>query len=121
MFEDLVAKIRGVNSWPETLATISSVAKYQQSVGKYGGTQARSCISFWYRDGHQNIQSGEFTVDEDSPLFNEEKDSTFTIRYNPARPNRYWSTEYSPTYDRAIYIVLGLLIAGLVVAAVLQK
>ena len=121
MLSQLSDKIRGVNTWPETLATVASVTRYEQSVGRYGATQSRACISFWYKDGNQDIQSGEFTVDEDSPLFDQQNDSTFAIRYNPARPKVYWSSEYTSTYDVALYFVLAVVIVAVIVFAIIEK
>jgi hypothetical protein len=121
MLSQLGDRIRGVKAWPETLATVASVTRYEQPVGRYGGTQSRACISFWYKDGNQDIQSGEFTVDEDSPLFDQQKDSTFAIRYNPARPKVYWSGDYTPTLDVALYIILLVVVVAVIVFAIIEK
>ena len=121
MLSQLGDRIRGVKAWPETIATVASVTRYEQSVGRYGGTQSRACISFWYKDENEDIQSGDFTVDEDSPLFEQQKDSTFAIRYNPARPKVYWSGEYTSTYDLALYVVLLAVAVVVIVFAIIEK
>jgi hypothetical protein len=102
MIEELVAQIRGVNKWPETEATVASVDR----VLAVGRSAARATVTFTYRPDEGEIQSGIFFVGDQSSLYNLDEGEAFPVRYGPARPERFYSSEYVIPFWWNFYAVL---------------
>jgi len=66
-------------------------------------------VTFRYTDGDGGYQAGCYTVDSYTSLYNVEADDTFSIRYNPARPEEYFSSDYESTAESRLW---GFLISG---------
>jgi hypothetical protein len=115
VIEEIWARLRGVQKWPETTATISSVYRYDKPAGR-GGTAPAADVTFLYRDGNNELQSGVYTVDDNSSLFNIGENDTFTVRYDPRHPERFWSDEYALTGWQQGYILAAGIV--MVVAAI---
>lgn len=114
MIEELWLRLRGVDKWPETMATVVSVSRYEKPNGRT--TTPAADVTFFYRDGNNEQQSGFYTVDENSSLFNISENDTISVRFNPRHPERHWCDEYAlPTWQNG-YIFGGVVV--LVVAAV---
>jgi hypothetical protein len=113
VIEEIWARLRGVQKWPETTATVSSVDRYEKPAGRYGTYQAAD-VTFFYRDANNELQSGFYTVDDNSSLFNIGENDTFTVRFDPRNPERFWSDEYALTGWQQGYILTG----GIVIAIV---
>lgn len=92
MLEELWGRIKGVEKWRETSATVTSVSRYIPEKWQRGPAEAT--LAFWYRPDGAEIQSGEFHVDDGCSLFNLDESDTFPIHYDPTNPERYFSTEY---------------------------
>jgi hypothetical protein len=92
MLIELLERWRGVDRWPETTATVYSVNRYN---GGDAGDLAD--VTFRYQDGQGGYQAGCYTVNSYTSLYNIEKDDTFSLRYNPAKPKQYFSGEYETT------------------------
>jgi hypothetical protein len=113
MVEELIARIRGADKWPETTATVYSISRYEASTGGYGASSPAADVTFSYRGGDQEIQSGFFTVDGDCSLYNVEENDTFPIQYDPKNPERYYCREYGfPSWRK--FNVIGLAAAAAV-------
>ena len=102
MIEELLAKLRGVDKWPETEAGVVSVDRIAAE-GRYPG---RATISFTYRPSGGEIQSGTFIVGDQSSLYNLDEKDSFPVKYNPARPERFYSSEYTIPYWWKFYSIL---------------
>jgi hypothetical protein len=93
MLEKLLARIRGVDEWPETMATVTAIDQFKPESWQRGPAEAT--VIFCYTPDGGEIQSGKFRVDDGCSLFNVEEYDTFFIRYNPAHPESYYSSEYN--------------------------
>jgi hypothetical protein len=91
MLEELWAKFRVVDKWPETRATVTTVDRAPAE----GRAAAKATITFNYRPSEGDIQSGTFFIGNQSSLYNLDENDTFPIRYNPTRPERFFSSEYT--------------------------
>jgi hypothetical protein len=52
------------------------------------------------------MQSGFYFIGDESSLYNLDEGDTFAIRYNPARPERYFSSEYTMPFWWKFWAVL---------------
>jgi hypothetical protein len=102
VIEELLAKLRGVDKWPETQATVVSVDRVVAE-GRYA---ARATVTFSYRPAGGEIQSGTFFVGDQSSLYNLDETDTFPVRYNPARPESFYSSEYTIPFWWKFYGIL---------------
>jgi len=91
MIEELLARLRGIDKWPETVATVVSVDR----VPAVGRSPASATITFNYRPKEAEIQSGSFFVGDQSSLYNLDEGDSFPVQYNPTRPERFYSSEYT--------------------------
>ena len=112
MLEELWGRIKGVETWRETSATVTSVARSTPEKPRRGPAEAT--LAFWYRPEGAEMQSGEFRVDDGCSLFNLDESDTFPIRYDPTNAERYFSPEYR---IRSRLKFLSLLIAAFAIAA----
>jgi hypothetical protein len=104
MLIEVWERLRGVNQWPETTATVSSINRY--AAPKAGGFLAD--VSFNYQDKQGEYQSGLYKVESHSSLYNFKPGDTFPLRFNPTRPQQYFSPEYGKTSKGVLwgYILL---------------
>jgi hypothetical protein len=118
MLIELWERLRGIDQWTETTATVSSVNRY--SAPKSGDLAG---ITFTYKDGQGEYQSGSYTVDSLTSLYNIERDDTFSIRYNPAKPSEYFSSEYAATANARLRYILffGVFILLMVLSWILRR
>ncbi len=61
MLEEIVEKLRGIDHWPETEATVTSYEVVAEGGYKQGPPSAR--LTFHYHDHSGQLQSGEMVVD----------------------------------------------------------
>ncbi|XBH18083.1 hypothetical protein P8935_01845 [Telmatobacter sp. DSM 110680] len=101
--------MRRIDRWPETAATVTSTDRFIPERWQRGPSEAT--IGFCYTPDGGEIQSGQFRVDDGCSLFNVDERDTFPIRYDPAHPERYFSSEFS---IRSRLKFLGLLVVGFV-------
>jgi hypothetical protein len=105
MIEELWAKMRGVDKWPETTATVTSV---DRTLAK-GRSPAHATITFNYRSSDGVMQSGSYYVGDQSSLYDLDEDQSFSVRYNPKHPNHYFSYEYTiPFWWKFYGVVIGV-------------
>ena len=94
MVEELWARIRGADKWPEVVATVTSVDRRlpRRTARRY---YPESCtVLFFYSPPTGNAQSGRFKVDSGSALYHLEVNENFRIQFDPAHPARYYSKKY---------------------------
>jgi hypothetical protein len=117
MLEEVWSRIRGADKWPETMATVSSIDR----IPAQGRTPERASLTFFYSPGSGGTQSGEFTVDSISALYNVEEKDTFPIRFNPKHPEQYFSSEYTIPFIWKVYATLVTIFAALFLFIVLSS
>jgi Protein of unknown function (DUF3592) len=110
MLEELLGKIRGTDRWPETAATVTSNDRFIPESWQRGPSEAT--VVFCYTPDGGEVQSGQFRVDDGCALFNVEESDTFPIRYDPANPERYFSSEYSIRSRLKFLSLLGVVFAA---------
>jgi hypothetical protein len=97
MLEELLAKLRGADKWPEIIATVTSASR-QLARGKGKSYRRESCdVHFRYAPSNCGNQIGRFKVDFGSSLYHLEADDNFKIQFDPRRPSRYHSNAYRIT------------------------
>jgi hypothetical protein len=79
VFKEIVGKVRGVDQWPEAIATV--VVAEVCSEGNYE-TIPSIRLSFYYRDSVGELQSAQIVADNQTSLYNLAND-TFTLRFKP--------------------------------------
>ncbi|MDE3199470.1 MAG: hypothetical protein KGN79_01010, partial [Acidobacteriota bacterium] len=83
------------------------------SNGQYGSTSKGAEVSFWFRDSKGDMQSGSLKVDDDSPLYDAQKDEKITIRYDPRNPEKCWSEEAPvPSWITVRVVLVILFVVG---------
>jgi hypothetical protein len=115
MIEELIARLRGADKWPETEATVTSVDR----VPPQGKSPGSATVSFYYRPPGAETQSGEFTVDPESSLYNVDEKDTFPVHFNPAHPEKYFSSEYTIPFIIKFYVILIAVFAAVFLYALL--
>jgi hypothetical protein len=93
--------LRGYDKWIETEARIeSSDVEETEQVGRYGnvvGYAYSSGDKLTWTDRQGEKQFADFTVSDDSPLYQLIGGETVSIRYDPARPDRFYYRELMRT------------------------
>ena len=106
-------KLRGVDRWPGTTATV--VSHEYLSDAEHGDEPVFAKISFYYRDPSGSIQAGELTVDSATSLLRIHVHDDFRIKVNPNRPSSFYCGEASSIHTefRLLFWAFGIFI-GLV-------
>lgn len=101
--------IRGIHRWPETQAQVTSVYRYTAPPSK-GRSRSKVIVGFRYHTLDGQEFSGSYGSDINSPLYAVTEGETFSLCYNPARPERYWSDIYGLGLgDRSLLIAFWLI------------
>jgi hypothetical protein len=115
MLIEMWERLRGYDKWIEAEAEIESsqVSTYYDRQGEH---EQSSDILKW-TDIQGETHRCDFTVPEDSSLYQNVAGQTITIRYSPADPERYYLRELLQTRMRIVvrFAVPVLLLIGLVV------
>ena len=99
MLIEIWERLRGYNKWIQTEATIKSSKLADVEIGKirYSRWSEDESVDEWqsncavaWRDRAGVSHEAEFTVAEDSPLFQLYDGQTVIIRYNPANPDQFY-------------------------------
>jgi hypothetical protein len=120
MLIEIWERLRGYDKWVQTEAKIESsdVEKTAHS-DRYGNvsyTWASGDLLAW-TDRQGQKQYAEFTVPDDSPLYQLVGGETVTIRYDPARPDRFYFRELLRTRVHTVVQRILAAVAFLVVLA----
>jgi hypothetical protein len=112
MLIEIWEKLRGYDRWVEAETTVESTKGLSYPVE--GGTVELSADVLLWTDADGGRHRAAFTVPETSPLYQLVRNSTTTIRYNPADPEQYYLRELLQTRARtaAARIVVFALFIG---------
>ena len=95
MLLELWEHLRGYDKWIQTEATILAADLEELKIEDRDGVdvpiddwQSLSTISWTDSNGYSC--SGEYVVEENSPLFHLYEGQTLTIRYNPQAPHKFY-------------------------------
>jgi hypothetical protein len=97
MLVEIWERLRGYDKWIETQAKIeSSDVDKRPLTDRYGNVidyaySSGDTLTWTDRQGEK--QYADFTVPDDSPLYQLVGGETVTIRYDPAKPDRYYFRE----------------------------
>jgi hypothetical protein len=105
---DALYRWRGIADWPEAEATVSDyVWTPDAEIRGIGNYQ----VSFSYRTGDV-IQAGMLGINgvEEAPPYL--RGATFTLRYNPKRPSRYYYANERSNLERAMLIASAIAVGA---------
>ncbi len=89
MLTELIYKLRGIDKWPETTATVTSI----QVVSEGGRSGLTKNIYFNYEPDKTGIQSGKLFVDSNTSVYWLNESDSFDIQYKPKNPGQYYCKE----------------------------
>jgi len=97
MLIEIWERLRGYNKWIQTEATIESSNLEETPIAdRYGRiidySYASGDILTW-TDHQGEKQYADFSVPDDSPIYQLVDGDTVTIRYNPAKPEEFYYRE----------------------------
>ena len=115
MIENALEKLRGIDRWPETLATVTVYEIVSEGGYEKGPPSAR--LTFFYRDHDNQLQSGEMIVDSFTSLYNISVGDTFPIQFNPKRASKFYTSEARSLFTS--WHLLFLLLLGLIALGIL--
>jgi len=131
MLIEIWERLRGYDKWVETAAKIESSEVEKTPITDRSGRvvdysyDSGDMLTWTDRQGEK--QYADFTVPDDSPLYQLVGGESVTIRYNPARPEQYYFRELLRTRVhttfKATLLLLFLLavLGGIVVFSVTTK
>jgi hypothetical protein len=97
MLIEIWERLRGYDKWVETQAKFESSDVEKKPIRDRSGTVvdyryvSGDLLTWTDRQGKK--QSASFTVPDDSPIYQMVGGESVTIRYNPARPDRFYYRE----------------------------
>ena len=118
----VISKLRGVDKWPEVSATVVSTEVVSE--GGYEQPPPSVRLSFYYRDLAGDLQSGEIVADSLTSLYNVQVNDTFTLRYNPKVPSKFYCAEVSSFFTEfrlTFWILVGFFALILSVIMLVKK
>ena len=96
----LLYRLRGIQSWPETQAFVTSI-----EITRGGRNGDWSRVGFTYKPAAEQ-QSGTLKVDSYSSLFNLSSGDTFPVQYDPGQPSRFYVEEAQSLFSTIRYVIL---------------
>ena len=120
MLSTLIGRITGKDRWLETEATVTSSEVVSEGGYRKGWPTAR--IAFQYRDSAGDLQYGEIEAGSMTPTYNLQAGDTFSIRYNPHAPDRYYCPEASSLdIDMNLWVIGGVAGLAMIIIQILRK
>jgi hypothetical protein len=119
MFIELYERLLGYDKWTETTAHFEAAdlqkTAHTDKAGNVSYTWASLDTIVW-TDQMGAAHSASFKVPDDSPIYQMIDGDTVNIRYNPAKPDRYYYRELLKTrlLTTAKYAFLGLFFLALI-------
>lgn len=110
MMNGMFYKLRGIDKWPATIATVSST----EVVGTGGSAGRTMNIYFDYNAGSSS-ETGKLFVDDNSSIYGMAQGEQFSIQFGPKRPDNYYCSE-AKSLSRTIRH--GIIIVGVAFALV---
>jgi hypothetical protein len=120
MMIEIWEHLRGYDKWPRTEATIKSSDLAEVEIGRvrYSSFSRAEPIDEWksanvltWSDATGSVHEAEYTVAEDSPLFQLYDGQTISIRYDPLNPNQFYlrgvTSSKIHTWFKQTLIVMG--------------
>jgi hypothetical protein len=93
MLIELWERLRGYDKWIETQAKVDSASEIRKALGKRFQESPESRVSgrlLIWKDQYNRTQCGGFLAHDISPLYQLLDGETIAIRYDPAKPDRYY-------------------------------
>jgi len=115
MLIEIWERLRGYDKWTLVEATVES--SELRSYPTEGATVESSDDVIVWTDGRGEKHRASFTARSDSPLYQLIKNSTVSLRYNPADPEKYYLRQLTQTRARRGALVLKVVFA--IIAALL--
>lgn len=121
MLIEIWERLRGYDKWIETQASIESSNLEKTPIAdRYGNVVDYSYASgdmLTWTDHQGEKQYGDFTVPDDSPLYQLVGGETVTIRYDPASPDRFYfrdllRTKVHTAVKTTLVVLLFLIVFG---------
>jgi hypothetical protein len=127
MLIEVWERLRGYDKWLQTEATIESSKVEEQPITNRSGAVMDYAYSsgdvLTWTDGNGEKQYADFSVPEESPLFQLIGGETVTIRYNPAKPDEFYYRELLRTKVHSAFkttLICGLIIGFFVLLFTLR-
>jgi hypothetical protein len=127
MLIEIWERLRGYDKWLQAEATIESSKVEEQPITNRSGAVMDYAYSsgdvLTWTDGNGEKQYADFSVPEESPLFQLIGGETVTIRYNPAKPEEFYYRELLRTKVHSAFkttLICGLIIGFFVLLFTLR-
>jgi hypothetical protein len=91
MLLEWYVRFKRIDEWPEAIATALSAELVEGKDDGDGKSPDCKKIAFIYPDGSGRVQTGEMSPIDGSELFYVDKGDTFSVRYNPGKPERFFA------------------------------
>jgi uncharacterized protein DUF3592 len=112
MLIEIWERLRGYDKWIQTEAKIVTSEEIRSKLGEKYRRRDGSNLLFW-QDQQGEPQYGAFVTFDTSPLYQTLEGEGVSIRYNPARPSRYYCRPLFLSWAAQIAkAVLGVAIFG---------
>ena len=103
MVTEWLYRVRGIDKWPTTKATVTSTRIFS------GYRGSNNTILFTYTPGEAPSQSGKLVADDSTTLFGINPSDTFDLQYDPDNPKRIYCAEAKiATNDLGILVIVGV-------------
>jgi hypothetical protein len=105
MLTEWLYRIRGIDRWPKTTATVTSTKIFS------GYRGSSNTILFTYTPGEAPSQTSKLVAEDSTSLFGINPSDTFDLQYDPRNPKRVYCIEAkSATNDLGILILVILVV-----------
>jgi hypothetical protein len=126
MLIEIWERLRGYHKWTESQATIESANVEKTAITgsadpvRYTSASANTLA---WNDQTGQKHSAKFVLSEDSPLFSLKQGDAVTIRYNPARPDRFYVRDLFRTRVKTflVKVLAGTCLALTVIVYILYE
>jgi hypothetical protein len=117
MLIEIWERWRGYDKWVETEAKIESSEIHETDIkNQYGQTMVKDYDAgdlITWLDARGEKHQSKFTVDEVSPLYQLVDGQTFTIRYDPEHPERFYHPDVLRSQAKALAWATLILLGGI--------
>jgi len=114
MIYSTVERITGRDRWPETEATVTSSSVASDGGFDQGFPAVR--VAFRYSDSTGELHYGSIYADSMTSIYNLKAGDTFSLRFDPNAPKKFYCPEASSLDIRTgLYVVAALLAIAVVI------
>jgi hypothetical protein len=116
MLLEWYVRFKRIDEWPEAIATALSAELVEGEDTTEGKLPDSKKIFFIYPDGSGRVHTGEMSPIDGSELFYIDKDDTFSIRYNPSKPESYFAmgVHHMASWTLGTLFVFAFLACGII-------